>query len=310
MVELVILSGKGGTGKTSLAAALVDLISKHDPAMKIIVIDADVDAANLNLVLSATKGLTKEFWGGSFAAIDLLSCQRCGTCSDICRFDAVNLIDGEYHIDTIRCEGCAACYYQCPEGAITLHPKRAGEWYTSKISTGTFLHARLEPAQENSGKLVALLKEQAREISKEGGVDMTLIDGPPGIGCPVIAALSGSTAALIVTEPSVSGIHDLQRALASTKHFGVKTYICINKFDIHLDGTDRIHQISRADNVQIIGEIPFDLAVPKAMMEGKPVTQAFPDSRASKAIGLLWENLYHESTSWNNVSQELIEIQE
>jgi MinD superfamily P-loop ATPase len=309
LVELVILSGKGGTGKTSLTAAFVDLISKRDPLLKIIVVDADVDAANLDLVLSPIRSTKQEFWGGSFAAIDLEICQGCGTCTDVCRFEAVDLVDGDYQIDPIRCEGCAACFYQCPEGAISLQPQLAGEWYRSEISTGYFLHACLEPAQENSGKLVALLKEQARGLAAEGEYDLALIDGPPGTGCSVIAALSGSNAALIVTEPSVSGIHDLQRALASTKHFGIKPYICINKYDIYPAGTAQIHNICRTDNVEVIGEIPFDLAVPRAMMKGQPVTKLFPDSKVSKTIGLLWENLHSESSTWNNNSQELVGIQ-
>jgi MinD superfamily P-loop ATPase len=310
LVELVILSGKGGTGKTSLTAAFVDLISKHDSSLKLIVIDADVDAANLDLVLSAKRGTKQKFWGGSFAAIDTEICQGCGTCTDVCRFDAVDLIDGDYQIDPIRCEGCAACYYQCPVGAISLHPQLAGEWYRSEIKTGCFLHACLEPAQENSGKLVALLKEQARELETEEKFDMALIDGPPGTGCPVIAALSGSDAALIVTEPSVSGIHDLHRALASTNHFGIKSYICINKYDIHPAGTAQIHNLGRAENIKIMGEIPFDLAVPRAMMKGRPVTEIFPDNPVSLAIESLWMNLYRESSNWSQTSQEIIGIQE
>ena len=309
MIELVVLSGKGGTGKTSLTAALADLISRRVPALKLIVIDADVDAANLDLVLSPTGITNHDFWGGPYAAIDPEICQGCGTCFNVCRFEAVDLVGDAYLIDPIRCEGCAACYYQCPEDAISLHPQLAGEWFKSEITTGPFLHAQLEPAQENSGKLVTLLKEQARELDVAGDFDLSLVDGPPGIGCPVIAALSGSNAALIVTEPSVSGIHDLQRALASTNHFGIKAYICINKYDIHPAGTAQIRAICSAENVKVIGEVPFDLAVPEAMMNGQPVTKLFPESPASKAIHLLWENLYRESSNWTHDPQERIGIQ-
>jgi MinD superfamily P-loop ATPase len=308
MSELVVLSGKGGTGKTSLTAAFVDLIQDQSLPRQIILVDADVDAPNLDMFLSP-KILQKErFWAGLTAEINLKSCRGCGTCNDVCRFDAVLNENGDFQIDPIKCEGCAACFYQCPESAITLQPNQAGEWFRSEIRGGMFFHAALEPAQENSGKLVALIKEQAREWFNYGEYALMLIDGPPGTGCPVIAAVSGADAALIVTEPSLAGIHDLQRALKTTLHFGIKTYVCINKSDLYPDGAVEINRICQEEEVLMLGKIPYDLAFPRAMVQGQPVTRVFPNSKAVKSIKAIWKILYQESLSWNQKPDKLIDI--
>ena len=308
MSELVILSGKGGTGKTSLTAAFVELSNRLQPNAKIVLVDADVDAANLDLILSPKILETKEFFGGSIAVIDAGLCTGCGICMDVCRFDAVHENDGIFGIDRIACEGCAACLYQCSLNAISLKEQLAGEWYCSEISAGTFFHAQLKPAQENSGKLVALIKEKARAMYDQGGYDLMLVDGPPGTGCPVISSLSGADAVLIVTEPTVAGAHDLKRALAATTHFRIKTFVCINKYDLYPAGMIEIQNICETEKVKILGEIPFDLNIPRAMIQGKPVNKAYPDSSASKALEVLWKRLNRELINLTGDSYQLLEL--
>ena len=308
MSEIVILSGKGGTGKTSVTAAFVELSKHLQPVSRIVLVDADVDAANLDLVLSPKILKKVEFLGGSIAVIDHDLCSGCGVCQDVCRFDAVSENEGIFQIDHIACEGCAACLYQCPTEAISLKEQLAGEWYKSEISAGTFFHAHLKPAQENSGKLVSIIKEKARSIYDQGGYHLMLVDGPPGTGCPVISALSGADAALVVTEPTVAGEHDLKRALASTAHFGIKTFVCINKSDLYSEGVINIRKICKNKNIKILGEIPFDLAVPRAMVQGKPVTNLYPDSNASKAIEALWMSLNQELSDLARYSSQLLEL--
>jgi MinD superfamily P-loop ATPase len=290
--QLVVLSGKGGTGKTSIAAGFVDLFSRLNSSAGIVLVDADVDAANLDLVLSPKIITTEPFYGSFVAEIDQDQCDMCGICQEVCRYDAVMNNDQSFWIDPIACEGCAACIYQCPEIAISKKAQLAGEWYYSNIQSGVFFHAHLNAAQENSGKLVAVIKEKAREEFRKGEYKMMLVDGPPGIGCPVISAVSGADAALIVTEPTISGLHDLTRALETTAHFGIKTYVCINKGDIYPEGADKIKKICAEKNINVVGIVPFDLAVPKAMIQGAPVTRLFPDSRASIVIRKVWDKIY------------------
>ena len=294
MKQLVILSGKGGTGKTSVVAALADLFSTRKPAARIVIVDADVDAANLDLVL-AHQIITREpFFGGSTAIIDQDHCEECGICQDICRFDAITNLDQQYRIDPLACDGCAACVYQCPEIAISMQEQLAGEGYRSDSQYGILFHAHLNAAQENSGKLVALIKQQAQEVFDQGEHDLILVDGPPGIGCPVISAVSGADAALIVTEPTLAGVHDLCRVLETTNHFDIKSFVCINKADIYPDGTARINQICAELQVEILGEIPFDLEVPRAIIQGSPVTKNSPKSSASIAIRKIWAQIDQE----------------
>ena len=233
MKQLVILSGKGGTGKTSVAAALAHLASQDLP---IVLVDADVDAANLDLVLDPTRLEEHVFMGGQVAVIDPDKCQPCGICYDVCRFDAIIPGDDTYRVDPLACEGCDSCVHQCPEGAIHTEEQQAGLWFRSDTRFGPLFHAHLFAAQENSGKLVTMVKQQARLLALDGGYNLVIVDGPPGIGCPVISAVSGADLALIVTEPTVAGAHDLERVLKTTRHFGVRALVCINKADLHLEG--------------------------------------------------------------------------
>jgi MinD superfamily P-loop ATPase len=288
MKQLVILSGKGGTGKTSLTAAFAHLAACGNTPYRAVLADTDVDAANLELLLTPEKEIRTDFWGGKVAIIDPQNCGGCGTCQDVCRFDAVYQIDGEYLIDPIACDGCAACVYQCPEGAINMHPQLAGEWYHSNTRYGPLIHAILQPAQENSGKLVTVVKQNARLLAMDEVIPMVLIDGPPGIGCPVISAVSGADLALIVAEPSVAGIHDMRRILRTTDHFGVKALVCINKADIYPEGSDAIEDFCHERGIEVVGRIPFDIKITLAMVQGQPVTAFQPESTASLALGSVW----------------------
>jgi MinD superfamily P-loop ATPase len=314
MKQLVLLSGKGGTGKTSIAAVFAHLLSTDNSAIRAVLADADVDAANLELVLAPEVISRESFRGGLFAQIDADICTNCGLCAAICRFDAIGDVSqphfrhlaarrfaasGTAHtpipgvpvVDPISCDGCATCVYQCPEGAITMHDQVVGEWYHSDSRYGPLFHAHLRPAQENSGRLVTMVKQQARLLALDGAYDLVLVDGPPGIGCPVISAASGADLALIVAEPTAAGIHDMERVLATTAHFGVEALVCINKVDIYPAGAAQIEAFCREQGIQVVGKIPFDTAVTEAMVQGQPVTAYAPDSLASRALCGLWAEI-------------------
>jgi MinD superfamily P-loop ATPase len=289
--QLVVLSGKGGTGKTSVTAAFAHLSSLPDSPMKAVLADADVDAANLELVLAPQVITRQDFWGGKVAEIDPEICGGCGICEEVCRFDAIQVENDIYRVDPIACDGCAACVYQCPESAISMQEQLAGEWFRSDSQYGPLFHAALIPAQENSGKLVTLVKQNARLLAMDDGYDLVLVDGPPGIGCPVISATSGADLALIVAEPTSAGVHDMRRVLKTTSHFGIPSLICINKADIYLKGTAEISAFCLEQGIQLIGQIPFDLTVTEAMVQGQTVTAFAPDAPASQAIREIWEKV-------------------
>ena len=291
MPQLVILSGKGGTGKTSLSACLAHLAAESCQGPAPILVDADVDAANLELLLDARCLERKEFLGGSTAVIDQARCQGCGRCREICRFHAIEVEQGSYRVDSIACEGCAACLYECPESAVTLQEMQAGEWFISETPFGQLFHAHLFPAQENSGKLVALLKREAREAWESAGADWMLVDGPPGIGCPVISAISGADGILAVAEPSLAGIHDLKRVLETAGSFQVPAWICINKADLAPEGSRSIREIAQQRGAVFLGEIPYDLDLPRALSAGEPVTAYNPGAAASRAIQSIWRRI-------------------
>ena len=288
MKQLVILSGKGGTGKTTVAAALAHLASQE---LSIVLADADVDAANLELVLDPAKRDEQPFMGGSLALIDPELCTTCGACHDVCRFDAAMRNDVEgvvaYRIDPLACEGCASCFYQCPEDAIRMVEQQAGLWFRSDTRFGPLFHAHLFAAQENSGKLVTLVKQQARLRALDFGAALLLVDGPPGIGCPVIAASAGADVALHVVEPTVSGVHDLERIMATTDHFGVPSLVAINKADLNPGRADAVADYCAARGVDLVGRIPYDTVVTEAMVRGLPVT-AHEDGPVSRALRDIW----------------------
>ena len=292
MKELLVLSGKGGTGKTTVAAALAHLGSQDLP---MVLADADVDAANLELVLEPTKLEEHDFWSGKRAVIDEEVCTACGICESVCRFDAIippgnSPFTYAYQVEGIACEGCAACFYQCPEDAITMEEQLAGKWFRSDSRFGPLFHAHLFAGQENSGKLVALVKEQGRDLASETGASLMLVDGPPGIGCPVISATTGVDMALMVVEPTVSGVHDLKRVLSTTEHFGVPALVVINKADLNVKRSDEVAAFCEGREVELVGRIPYDTVVTEAMVEGQPVT-AYASGGVSDALRQVWERI-------------------
>jgi len=292
MKQIVVLSGKGGTGKTSVTAGFAHLASQSDQPVRAVLVDADVDASNLELVLRPRQVEQNAFTGGAVAEIDPELCERCGNCAEVCRFEAVLYPgqngDSAYSIDPIACEGCASCMYQCPADAIRMIPQQAGYWYRSETPFGPLFHALLIPGQENSGKLVTLVKQRARLLALEENYPLQIVDGPPGIGCPVISAISGADLALIVTEPTVSGIHDLERILETTEHFKLASQVCINKADLYPASAAQIEAFCEARSIPVVGRIPFDESVTAAMVSGFPVTQHRPCSPASQAVERIW----------------------
>jgi len=295
--QLVMLSGKGGTGKTSLSAAFAQLSHLPEYGIQPVFVDADVDAANLSLVLNPVLGSPQEFWGGSLARINPNLCTGCGACVPVCRYDAVLPDKDEksvYWIDPVACDGCAACVYVCPEQAIQMVQQQEGNWFQSTTPYGTLFHAELFPGRENSGKLVTLVKQQARLWAEDIKTPLILLDGPPGIGCPVIAACAGADLALIVTEPSLAGLHDLKRVLGTLNHFRVPSMLCINKADIYPEGVQQIKAFAAEQELKILGEIPFDEKIPQAMLQGVSVTECYPDSPASLSIRKIWGQLIQQ----------------
>jgi MinD superfamily P-loop ATPase len=292
MKQLVILSGKGGTGKTTVAAAVAHLASQE---LSVVLADADVDAANLELVLEPTKLEEHEFWSGKRAFIDSESCTACGICETVCRFGAIRPptempFSEAYQVDALSCEGCASCFYQCPEDAIRMEEQRAGLWFRSDSRFGPLFHAHLFAGQENSGKLVTLVKQQGRLLASDTGAKLLVVDGPPGIGCPVISASAGADMALLVVEPTVSGVHDLDRILSTTEHFGVPALVAINKADLNRKRSDQVEAYCADRGVEVVGRIPYNTVVTEAMVHGKPVT-AYADGPVSAALGQVWNRV-------------------
>jgi MinD superfamily P-loop ATPase len=280
MKEIVILSGKGGTGKTSVVGSLAALANNK------VLADCDVDAADLHLLLSPTIKQNNEFWSGQVALIDPDKCTECGLCQELCRFDAIN----NFEVDSVSCEGCGFCSHICPVEAITMKENLSGHWFISDSKYGPLVHARLGIAQENSGKLVALVRQQAKQIAEENNLDYIISDGPPGIGCPVISSLSGVKLALLVTEPTLSGIHDLERVIEVCYHFGARPLVCINKYNLNEDNTRSIEAYCRERNIEIVARIPFDNIVTEALVHGMPVVEYSP-GQVTDEIKNLWDNI-------------------
>ena len=280
MKEVVVLSGKGGTGKTSIVGSLAALAEKK------VLADCDVDAADLHLLLSPSVKQENEFWSGQVAHIDPDKCTQCGLCQELCRFNAIR----DFIVDTVSCEGCGFCSHICPVEAITMKENLSGYLFVSETRYGSLVHARLGIAQENSGKLVARVRQQAKQIAEEQGLDYIISDGPPGIGCPVISSLSGASLALLVTEPTLSGMHDLERVLGVCRHFGVPAHVCINKYDINEDNTQKIESYCSAQGVAVAAKIPFDNVVTEALVRGVPVVE-YSEGRVSQEIEKLWNGV-------------------
>lgn len=280
MKEIVILSGKGGTGKTSIAGSFAALASSK------VLCDCDVDAADLNLLLEPSVEEEYDFTGGLLAFINADICCQCNLCTQLCRFSAIK----DFKVDDIACEGCGLCARICPVKAIDMKSNVAGRWFVSKTKYGPLVHARLGIAQDNSGKLVAQVRQRAKQIAAEGDLDYIISDGPPGTGCPVISSLTGADLALLVTEPTLSGAHDLERIIQVCWHFGVKAVVCINKFDINELNTRKIEQFCNESETRIVSRIPYDAAVTEALMQAVPVVE-YTECNASEEIINLWQNI-------------------
>jgi MinD superfamily P-loop ATPase len=278
--QLAIVSGKGGTGKTTIAAAFASLAKNK------VMVDCDVDAADLYLLLRPKVLKQEKYFGGRSPRVDLDKCTQCGLCTEVCRFHA---IENEV-VDYVSCEGCGFCSHICPEDAITMEEAFSGDWFVSDTPYGPFVHARLGIGEENSGKLVTVVRKKATEITKEKGLDLILIDGPPGIGCPVTASITGVDLVLAVTEPTLSGIHDLERILKLAEHFKIPSAVCINKFDINLENTDRIAAYCEKNGSKIIGKIPYEPKVVEALVNRKTVME-YPCNEIQGIVHRMWEEV-------------------
>jgi MinD superfamily P-loop ATPase len=292
MREVVVLSGKGGTGKTSLVAGLAELIrAERELPIRVGFVDVDVDAANLELVFSPRLIREELFFGGGAAVIDQALCLGCGRCQEVCRFGAVGNEQGGFLVEPLLCEGCGACVHQCPEGAIKLKQQQAGKWMRSSLGDEALFHADLLPGRENSGKLVARVREQARSYAQDLGLDLLLVDGPPGTGCPVHSAVTGADLVLIVTEPTAAGLQDLERVLGTAAHFEVPSQVCLNKVDLYPEAAEQIEAVCRSRGAAVIGRVPFDRRVPEAMVQGTNLIAYAPDSETARAIAEIWDNI-------------------
>jgi len=280
MKQLTVISGKGGTGKTTITAAFAAL------AQNKVMADADVDAADLHLILKPSIEKEEAFYGGRVPFLDKDKCDECGLCIEKCRFEAIH----DFVIDPIACDGCGVCAQICPKNAITMKEKLCGQWFISQTRFGPLVHARLGIAEENSGKLVALVRQQARLIAEKEKRYYIIIDGPPGIGCPVISSISGVDLVLAVTEPTLSGIHDLERILGVARYFNVPAMVCINKSDINRENAERIKIYCQKNRISVAGEIPYDPIVTKAMVAGKTVVE-FDAGPAATEIKKLWKKV-------------------
>ncbi|WP_292522010.1 ATP-binding protein [Methanoculleus sp.] len=285
MIRLAVVSGKGGTGKTMVTAALADV-----SAVPQVLADCDVDAANLELLLDPCRISTEEFRGLAAARIDPERCRDCGICTDHCRFEAIVRCDDAWRVDAQHCEGCGVCTYVCPVGAVRMEPRVCGEIYVSSTGKGDLAHARLFPGSGNSGLLVTGVKKRA--FARSNGADLLLADGPPGIGCPLIATIGGMDAILVVTEPGVSALHDLARLVTVSRRFEVRIFVAINRFDLAEDICARIEDYCEKAGIRVVGKIPFDPAVVAAVRSGRPVTRG--DSPAAEALYALRDNLFAE----------------
>ncbi len=294
MKEIVVLSGKGGTGKTSLTASFAAL------ANNAVLADCDVDASDLHILTQPEVQLTTPFISGNLAKIIPYECNGCNLvshkrCIQHCKFNAIKITDDGLAIDPALCEGCGVCVYLCPNNAIKFNPRNCGEWYSSKTRHGPMIHAKLGIAAENSGRLVTLVRSEAKKAAQQINADLILVDGPPGIGCPVIASITGSDCVVVVTEPTVSGIHDLKRILELTNHFKIMTFVVVNRFDINRDNTTTIKKICFASDAKYVGKISSTDEMTQAQIAGKSIIE-YKKSKAGKEIEDIW---FHIST-WIN----------
>jgi MinD superfamily P-loop ATPase len=284
MKQIVVISGKGGTGKTVLTGAFAALAKNK------VMADCDVDAADLHLLLKPDIKERYEFRSGKTARVDKKLCRKCGICVSVCRFEAIS---EDFTIDPISCEGCAFCSFVCPESAIRMEENISGEWFISDTRFGPMVHAELGIAEENSGKLVSLVRKQAKDLAEKNSCDWVIVDGAPGIGCPVIASMSGVDCALVITEPTLSGLHDADRVINVARHFKIETRLVVNKHDLNSNMTGRIEEYCREHSVGLIGKIGFDKSIVRAMVENKTIIE-YQDGKVKDEIINIWEKLQKE----------------
>jgi len=293
MKQIVIISGKGGTGKTVICASFASLAKNK------VMADCDVDAADLHLLLHPSIKERHEFRSGKKAYIGQEKCIQCGKCLSLCRFGAIsthkkkNGTIEKLFLDPISCEGCGLCFHTCPVEAIEMREDPSGEWFISETRYGPMAHAKLGIAEENSGKLVALVRQKAKQIAEKENCDWVIIDGAPGIGCPVIASLSGIDCAVVVTEPTLSGLHDAKRVIEVARHFGVAVKVIINKFDLNFVVTKKIEGFCQDNSIELLGKVSYDESVVKALVEGKTILE-YPSGKAREEIVSIWRNLEKE----------------
>lgn len=279
MKQLLVISGKGGTGKTILTACFAVLADRK------VMVDCDVDAADLHLLLHPVNREYHEFKSSQVAYIDPARCSQCGLCIDLCRFEAIG---ADFIVNPVSCEGCGLCSRICPVKAVTMKDRASGEWFVSDTKYGPFVHARLGIAESNSGKLVTLIRQAAKEIAERDSLNYVIIDGPPGIGCPVIASLAGVDMALVVTEPTVAGIHDLSRIIDLTRHFQIPAGVVINKFDLNRYKSGEIERLCGSNGIKILGKIPFSAEVPRSLVKRVPFLEFSRDIVADQIVSI-WD---------------------
>lgn len=292
MKQILIASGKGGTGKTSISAAFASL------AKQAVFADCDVDASDLHLLLSPEILQSFSFISGKEASINQTQCSICGKCYQLCRFEAIMTPDHEnqkYRVNPIACDGCGVCVKHCPEQAISFIDKDNGEYYHSHTRFGELIHAQLHPGGENSGKLVSLVRKKALDLAKASNLELVLIDGPPGIGCPVIASLTGCDLLLIVVEPSLSSLHDAKRLIQLSKHFSVPCFILINKWDISPILSKQMESEFKNMKVEVLGKLPYDTEFIRAMMEGKTIIEYHKNGQTASTLMSVWKELLHKN---------------
>jgi len=287
-MEIAVISGKGGTGKSSIAAAFATLNGE------VVVADCDVDAANLYLLFNPTHEEEVAYIGGNKAVINYDLCTTCGICESYCRFDAISVINSKVVISGISCDGCFLCSHICPESAIKMAQNDKSRMYSGSFRNGKMVYGRLAPGEENSGKLVNTVREKAKQSAEENGLEIIILDGPPGIGCPVISTITGVDKVVIVTEPSISGLHDMQRTVEIVQKFSLPAFVIINKYDLNSDMSDQIEDWCRQNRITIAGLLPFDRQMVEAMIMGKSITEFNPDNGISKKIKIIWNKITNQ----------------
>jgi len=285
MEEILILSGKGGTGKTTYTAAFSFFLNKND-----IIVDCDVDAADMHIILEPVVEKDYDFYSGKECEVIEDKCTGCGLCEENCNYNAIKVVNGKAKIDHIECEHCLLCYRLCPENAIEVKDALQGKYFISKARTGNkLIHAKLNPGADNSGKLVSTIRTIAKKEAKEKDAKIILIDGPPGVGCPVIASISGVKKVIFITEPTKSGIHDLMRVYELAKHFAVKSYVIVNKATINENNTEKIEKFCKENNITLLDKIPYDKKFYNALIEKKSIVEI--DENYKKIFGEIWDKV-------------------